>query len=293
MTTSTASTSTASTDSTTSTLSTAAGGAESGQAAAARGGAHGETAVATVTTERVLAPTIVAATLMRDAYQDVSGVTTSRAYVVGGLLPSVADLAGALRALRATGQTEDVVGFAIPLEGDDPDAGIVRELRTGDDATPRKRGFDLMRFLAVAMDPHGDSRRRWQLRWAPGRNVRVAVEVLGDLTRWLVGIHAFKIHDARGEEDVWVLGRPNHAAAMHKLAGDAREGARGVLATLAVPGDAAAEVGAALTAGYCLLTTCETDENRMKRDLKILRRAGAIQVFGPVPLDVHYGVRPA
>ena len=55
----------------------------------------------------------------------------------------------------------------------------------------------------------------------------------------------------------------------------------------------AAEVAAALAAGYCLLTTCETDENRMKRDLKILRKAGATQVFGPISLHVHYGVRPA
>ncbi len=245
-----------------------------------------------VTTQRELAPTIVAASLMRDAYEDVTGVTTSHAYLVGGLLPSVSALTGALSALRSTGQTEDVVGFAIPLAGDDPDAGIVRELRAESGAVQPKRRFDLMGFLMMAMDPHGQ-RQGWKLRWAPGRNVRVAVDVLGNLTRWLVGIHTFKVNNARGDEDVWVLGRPNHAAAMHKLAGDAHEGAAGMLATLAVPASAATEVAAALAAGYCLLTTCETDENRMKRDLKILRKAGATQVFGPVPLHVHYGVRQA
>ena len=98
---------------------------------------------------------------VRDSRVDPAGVLTSRAILVGGLMPSVTDLAAALRALRGLARTEDVVGFAIPLEGD-PSERRVRPL-AGPVAKPR---FDLMEFLMTAIDPHRRTARFG--RWAPG-----------------------------------------------------------------------------------------------------------------------------
>ena len=219
---------------------------------------------------------------VRDTRVDPSGVLTSRAILIGGLMPSVTDLAAALRALRGLGRTEDVVGFAIPLEGD-PSERRVRQPE-GPVAKPR---FDLMDFLMTAIDPH---RRETRFgRWAPGRNAPLAFEVLGDLTRWLVGIYTLQLHDVRGEEDVHALARSNHAAAMHKLTGDTTEGYVGMLATLGVPPLVATEYAARLAGGECILTTCETDDNRAKRDEKIMRKLGARDLFTPVELEVRYG----
>ncbi len=220
---------------------------------------------------------------------DPAGVLTSRAFLIGGLMPSVESLAEALQGIRAAGHTADVVGFAIPLDGE-PSAGVVRVRQ---DAVQQKR-FDLMEFLLTALDPHRPS--GWQGgRFAPGRNAPLAYDFLGNLVRWLVGIQTFQIHNAAGEEDVWVLARPNHAAAMHKVTGDSHEGYRGMLATLGVPGSVAAEFAARLAEGYCILTTCETDEGRKERDLKIMRKAGVDvpSLFQTKPLEVRYGVRPA
>lgn len=213
-------------------------------------------------------------------------VTTSHAYVIGGLFTTVQDLADALRALRAARRTEDVVGLAIPLEGDDPADGVVRT-RRGDAAA--KRRFSLGEFLLTAIDPH--RQREWTAGWAPGKNAGLAVELLGDLTRWLVGIQPMKIHDVPGGEEVWVLGRPNHAAAIQKVAGDSHEGYVGILATLGVPLDYAALCAQRLVAGDCLLTTCETDLGRTRSDARIMRRHGAAHVFDPYPLEWRYGVR--
>jgi hypothetical protein len=94
-----------------------------------------------------------------------------------------------------------------------------------------------------------------------------------------------------GDEGVWVLGRPNHAAAMQRVRGDSQEGAPGVLATLAVPPELAIDYAARLAAGECILTTCETDQGRMRRDQQLLRKVGALHLFTPYEQVVEYGVR--
>ena len=221
----------------------------------------------------------------RDRHSDDVPVVTSRGYVSGALFPSVASLAAALRALRGAGRTEDVVGLLIPLEGDDPDAGIARTRR---DPLP-PRGFNLVEFLMTALDPHRPS--GWQAAWAPGKNASAAVELLGDLTRWLVGIQAVRIHGTPSVEPLWVLGRPNHAAAIHKVLGDSQEGLVGMLATYAVSESLAPYVAERLAAGDCVLTTCESDANRAQNDERIMKKAGAIQIFERLPLEWRYGVR--
>lgn len=222
---------------------------------------------------------------------DASGaVVTSRAFMVAALMPSVHSLVRALKAIRATGATEDVVGMAIPLE-DDPTGGvaIVRGAKE-----PVKRGFDLGEFLATAIDPHRPTTLPWRL--GPGRNIGVATEVLGDITRWMVGIQTFRIPLAPpGEEGdrLWVLARPNHAAAIHKVPGDATEGYVGMLASFGVPADFSRELAGELAAGQCIITTCETEEGRRRRDERLIRKAGATIVHPFEPAPVIYGVRPA
>ena len=222
-----------------------------------------------------------------DRHSGEAPVVTSRGYVAGALFPTVDSLAAALRALRGAGRTEDVVGLLIPLEGDDPAAGVVRTRR---DPAP-KRGFDLMDFLMTAIDPHRSS--TWQAGWAPGKNAGAAVELLGNVTRWLVGIQAVRLHGVPGGEPLWVLGRPNHAAAIHKVPGDSQEGLVGMLATYAIVESIAPYVAERLAAGDCVLTTCESDVNRAKDDERIMRKAGAVQVFDRVALEWRYGVRSA
>ena len=214
-------------------------------------------------------------------------VVTSRGYVAGALFPSVDGLAAALRSLRSAGRTEDVVGLLIPLEGDDPAEGIVRTRR---DPAPAPR-FNLVDFLMTALDPHRPS--GWDSGWAPGKNAGAAVDLLGDLTRWLVGIQAVRLHGTPGVEPFWVLGRPNHAAAIHKIPGDSKEGFVGMLATYAIVESLAPYVAERLAAGDCVLTTCESDLNRARNDERIMKKAGAIQVFDRLPLEWRYGVRPA
>ena len=222
-----------------------------------------------------------------DRHDADAPVVTSRGYVAGALFPSVEGLAAALRALRGAGRTEDVVGLAIPLEGDDPDAGLIR---TRNEAAP-KRGFDLMDFLMTALDPH--RRSSWQATWAPGKNSGTAVELLGGVTRWLVGIQPFAIHEVPGVAPFWVLGRANHAAALHKIAGDSHEGYRGILASFGVVESHALACAERLAAGDLLLTTCESDANRARSDERIMKKAGASLVFERVPLEWRYGVHGA
>ncbi|HET7772029.1 MAG TPA: hypothetical protein VFN74_24870 [Chloroflexota bacterium] len=214
-------------------------------------------------------------------------VVTSRGYISGALFPSVEDLARALRALRGAGRTEDVVGLLIPLDGDDPAAGIARARR---EPAPR-RGFSLGEFLMTALDPHRQT--TWTAGWAPGKNSGAAVELLGDVTRWLVGIQAVRLHGIPGEEPLWVLGRPNHAAAIHKLEGDSQEGLVGMLATYAIAESIAPYVAERLSAGDCVLTTCESDANRARNDERIMKKAGAVRVFDLLPLTWQYGHRQA
>jgi hypothetical protein len=222
-----------------------------------------------------------------DRHSADAPVITSRAYVCGALFPSVESLAAALRALRGAGRTEDVVGLLIPLEGDDPDEGIVRTRR---DVAPA-RGFNLIEFLMTALDPHRPS--GWQGGWAPGTNAGAAVELLGDLTRWLVGIQAVRIHGTPSGAPLWVMGRPNHAAAIHKVEGDSQEGYVGMLATYAIVESLAPYVAERLAAGDCVLTTCESDLNRAQNDERMMKKAGAVQLFDRLPLDWRYGDRQA
>ena len=223
----------------------------------------------------------------RDRHSGDEPVVTSRGYVAGALFPSVASLAAALRALRSAGRTEDVVGLLIPLEGEDPDEGIVRNRR---DAAPARR-FNLGEFLMTALDPHRPA--GWRAGWAPGKNSGTSVDLLGDLTRWLVGIQAVRLHGTPGVEPFWVLGRPNHAAAIHKVLGDSQEGLVGMLATYGVVESLAPYVAERLAAGDCVLTTCESDANRAKNDERIMKKAGAIQLFDLLELVWRYGVRQA
>ena len=216
-----------------------------------------------------------------------AAVVTSRAYLAGALFPSVDALAASLRALRSAGRTEDVVGLAIPLDGDDPDAGTVRARA---EAAP-KRGFNLVEFLMTALDPHRPS--GWQATWAPGKNSGSSVDLLGGVTRWLVGIQPFAIHGVPGVDPFWVLGRPNHAAALHKITGDSQEGYGGILASFGVGQSLALVCAERLAAGDCLLTTCESDLNRARSDERIMKKAGAAQVFDRLPLTWSYGDRHA
>ncbi|HEU5318433.1 MAG TPA: hypothetical protein VFX49_20135 [Chloroflexota bacterium] len=227
----------------------------------------------------------------RDRHSDDAPVVTTRSYLSGALFPTVEGLSDALRALRGAGRTEDVVGLAIPLEGDDPSAGIVRARLD----PPPRRGFNLVEFLVTAMDPHR-SAGGWSAGWAPGKNSGLAVELLGDLTRWLVGIQPFRVPagpDAGDQGGVWILGRPNHAAAVAGLPGDSREGPTGMLATIGVPQAIGLLSAERLAAGDCILTTCETDERRQRSDERMMRRAGASYVFEPVILSKQYGERQA
>jgi hypothetical protein len=232
----------------------------------------------------VAAPVSAAEFIARpDRHEADPPVVTSRGFVAGALFPSVETLAAALRSLRGAGRTEDVVGLLIPLEGDDPDAAVVRARR---DPAPR-RGFNLVDFLMTALDPHRPS--GWQSGWAPGKNAGVAVDLLGGLTRWLIGIQAVRLHGVPGGEPLWVLGRPNHAAAIHKVTGDSQEGYAGMLATYAVAESLAPYVAERLAAGDCMLTTCESDANRARSDERMMRKAGAIQIFDRVTREQKYG----
>lgn len=219
---------------------------------------------------------------------DGSVVITSEAFIAGALMPSVQSLAAALRAIRGARHTADVVGFAVPLAGDDPSDGRVLERAS---VEPVKQRFDFMEFMMTAIDPHRTFTRFEGV--APGRNVPLAADLLGDLTRWLVGIRTFRIHDVIGEQDVWVLARPNHAAAMQKVEGDSEEGHVGMLATLGVPREFATDYAARLGAGECILTTCETDEGRWRRDQKIMKDNGGASLFAQPLQPVRYGARQA
>ncbi|HEV2123320.1 MAG TPA: hypothetical protein VGW38_11165, partial [Chloroflexota bacterium] len=198
---------------------------------------------------------------------DVTGIVTARGYINVASMPTVEGLTSALKALRAAGATEDVVGFAIPVEGHPSEGGI----RPKGPINVRRRRFDIGGYLLDVIDPHRPVKATDN--WARGRNGAIAKTVLGKLTRWLVGVHTFRVPLPEGS--VWVIGRPNHASAIQGLRGDAQGGAAGALASVGVPVDLSAEFAERLAAGECIVTTCETDEGRWNRDRRILERAGA------------------
>lgn len=212
----------------------------------------------------------------RHAYRAPSRVP--RGIVDGGTFADLDGLLGSLRALRATGATEDVLGFAIPLSGDpwSPEGLAVLP------ATQRKRRFDALAWLLDVIDPHRPPPD--VATWRRGRNTYLARPVLGDdLWRWILGVYPFRVpmddHPAGG---VWILGRPNHASAVAGTEGAALGGVAGALSTLGVPAQYIATYGERLAAGDCLLTTCETDEGRSERDLKIMRKRGGQHLFKSV-----------
>lgn len=222
----------------------------------------------------------------------VAGATVVRAVVTGGVFHNPDGLLRTLRTLRASGATEDVIGLAIPLEGE-PDAPQVRA--RGSHSARRK--LNVVDTLMTIIDPHRPPAQPDP--WARGRHGALAKNVLGDLTRWIVGVHTFRVPailtsspgDA-GEGGVWVLGRPNHAAAIAGAQGAARGGAVGALAAVGIPSSLVEAYAAHLLAGQSILTTCETDPGRIRRDATLLRKRGATATF-ELPVTGSYGERPA
>lgn len=196
------------------------------------------------------------------------------AEVVVGLFTHPGQLLDALKALRAlpsAASSGDIVGFAIPLEGE-PDSATVR-VRGWEQ--PKK--FDLMTFVLDLIDPH---RPTHQLDgWTRGKSGPLAAAVLGDLTHWLVGVKTFRLPGPDGAgSGVWLLARSNQAATVHGFTGGAAEGAAGALATLGVPRERVAEVAEKLIRGYCLITLCENDLGRVARDRRIIEKHGAVDI---------------
>jgi hypothetical protein len=210
------------------------------------------------------------------SYAAVTPIEAARAALVGGLFDGPDGLLPALRALRAAGATNDVVGLAIPLSGDptEPDAEIFA-LTLG--TAPQRRRIDVLGALMTFIDPH---RPRVELNgWTRDRTGVLAQSLLSDLNRWLVGVLTFRVPGPDGGPGVWVLGRPNHAAAVQGFREGAIEGPTGALASFGIPRARAWHYAERLIAGASILTTCETDAGRVRRDRSILEKHGARDVF--------------
>lgn len=220
------------------------------------------------------------------AISSVVEVVTTRGFVTVAAIPTIEGVMAALRALRAAGATEDVVGFAIPLQDNPNEAGF---LPRGPVVRPKR--FNATDWLLDVIDPHRPQYESAPLVVGNGRNSEAARVVLGRLSRWLVGVQPFAVPTSAGP--VWVMGRPNHAAAMQGVHGDTLGGTAGALATVGVPVNLADRYATRLEAGDTILTTCETDEGRRRRDRKIVERAGAETIDLPEPTELRYGVRPA
>src|SRR5919201_4802248 len=112
---------------------------------------------------------------------------TAHASVIGGLFPGPDGAIAALHALRAARATNDVVGLAIPLDGDPtgPDAAVAA-VNAGQG---RRRG--LKDILVTMIDPHRQVAQ--PTTFARGRTGLLAQAILGDLTRWLVGVLTFRV----------------------------------------------------------------------------------------------------
>jgi hypothetical protein len=195
---------------------------------------------------------------------------------VGGLFDGPDGLLPALRALRGAGATNDVVGLAIPLSGDpsDPDAEVYALSAS---SGPRRKRIDVLDVLMTIVDPH---RPRVELNgWARDRTGVLAASLLQDLNRWLVGVLTFRVPGPDGGPGVWVLGRPNHAAAVQGFRDGAQEGPTGAMASFGIPRGRAWHYAERLAAGASVLTTCETDDGRARRDRGILEKNGARDVF--------------
>ncbi len=205
--------------------------------------------------------------------------TAPLATVLGGLFPDVQGPIKIMRALRAAGAAGDTVGLAVPLPGDPEDPQTLERLNVS-----RRRGFDPVGFLMVVIDPHRPPPNYQSL--IQGQNAPLTRRILGDLANWLVGVKTFRIPaaltgaDAGKETDgVWVLGRSNHAAAVAGLEGAALGGALGALAGVGVPVDLGHAYAQGVIGGQVLLTTCETDAGRARRDRKLLHKHGGTEIY--------------
>lgn len=202
-----------------------------------------------------------------------------RAIVVGGLFPTPEGPVRVMRSLRRSGVTGDTVGLAIPLVGDPADPTSVTAVT---ERPPRR--FDLLGYLMVVLDPHRPAPDYATL--TRGQNSALTRPILGDLATWLVGVKTFRIPAVMtGEEKddgtsgVWVLGRSNHAAAVAGAEGADIGGAIGAMSGLGLSSDLAEAYAKHVIGGACLLTTCQTDEGRARRDLQLMRKHGATKTF--------------
>jgi hypothetical protein len=201
--------------------------------------------------------------------------TAPSASIIGGTFVDVEGALGVVRGVRSAGSTPDIVGIATPLAGDPTSADALETLVL---PARKKRGFDVLGWLMTAIDPHpGVPTYRTLTR---GRNSVLARPVLGSVGNWLMGVEPFRVPDPNAPDGgVWVLGRPNHAAAVAGAAGAALGGAVGALASLGLPKDYMQEYKPRQFAGETILTLCETDEGRVQRDYKLMGKHGAAHRF--------------
>jgi hypothetical protein len=206
--------------------------------------------------------------------------TSPRSAVVGGAFKELDSALDVMRAVRSAGSTEDIVGFATPLPGD-PDAPDALETLV---VPGRKRGFSLLRWIMTGIDPHQPGPDYRAL--TRGRNSVLTRPLLGDLSRWLVGVYGFRVPDPNSPDGgVWVLGRPSHAAALGGAGGAALGGAVGALASLGIPEEHIQDYIKRLFDGQTILTLCETDEGRVQRDDRLMAKHGALHRF--IARDIH------
>jgi hypothetical protein len=203
------------------------------------------------------------------------------AVVVGGLFRDVEGPLAVMRALRRSGAAGDVVGFAIPLPGDPDEPGTLERL-----ADRRPRGFSLLGYLKVVIDPHTPPPEYRTL--IAGQNSALTRLVLRDMAGWVAGVKTFRIPPTlTGEASkaeaiqggVWVLGRSNHAAAVAGSEGGDQGGALGVLTAIGAPSELVRGFAERIAGGEVLFTTCETDAGRARRDAKWLRKHGGADLF--------------
>ena len=197
--------------------------------------------------------------------------TAPRSAIIAGAFKELDGALDVIRAVRSAGSTPDIVGIATPLAGDPNSPDALETL-----VVPRqsKRRFDPIKWLMTAIDPHPGVPTYQTL--TKGQNSVLARPLLGDIGRWLIGVRPFRVPDPNAPGGgVWVLGRPNHAAALGGAAGAALGGAVGALASLGLPEDHMQDYIQHLFAGETILTLCETDEGRVQRDYKLMGKHGA------------------